>query len=463
MTIPGPRSTWRLETRAPKDRVATSRSPSSDLGGLADFAAEHSIDLTVVGPEQPLADGIAEVFEGRGLPLFGPSRQAARLESSKTFSKQLMRDCGVPTAGFEIFTDYSRAADFVSGLEPPIVVKASGLAAGKGAVVAESVEDALTALREMLVEDRFGEAGREVVIEEFMPGAELSVFFLTDGENAVPLVTSRDHKRRFDGDLGPNTGGMGAYAPVVDGTPELVDRARREVADPILQGMAERGYPYRGFLYAGLMLTPDGRRWSSSTAGSEIPRHRWSSPSPGRAWPSRWRRSREGRTSLTGPPARRPGAALVTVVVSGGYPGAYPKGVPMEIPDGLDSEHIHVYHAGTARRGRTAGHVRWESRGRDRSGRSTCARPQREAAMRRHRDGTVRGSRLENPRWSDIGQTRNEEEGDAGASSTTSDAVSTGNPHAPCGSRGVGASAATLPDAHGIDSVTIERGRRRRC
>ncbi|MBT8462383.1 MAG: phosphoribosylamine--glycine ligase, partial [Gemmatimonadetes bacterium] len=231
---------------------------ASDLGGLADFASDHAIDVTVVGPEQPLADGIAEVFEARGLPLFGPSRRAARLESSKVFSKQLMRDCGVPTAGFEIFTEYGRAADYVTGIEPPIVVKASGLAAGKGAVVAESVDDALTALREMLVEDRFGEAGREVVVEEFMPGAELSVFFLTDGENAVPLVPSRDHKRRFEGDRGPNTGGMGAYAPVADGTAELVEQARREVADPILRGMAERGYPYRGFLYAGLMLTPEG-------------------------------------------------------------------------------------------------------------------------------------------------------------------------------------------------------------
>jgi phosphoribosylamine--glycine ligase len=334
-------------TEGPGRNVALA---ASDLGGLADFAAEHSIDLTVVGPEQPLADGIAEVFEGRGLPLFGPSRQAARLESSKTFSKQLMRDCGVATAGFEIFTDHSLAADFVSGLEPPIVVKASGLAAGKGAVVAASAEDALTALREMLVENRFGEAGREVVIEEFMPGAELSVFFLTDGENAVPLVTSRDHKRRFDGDLGLNTGGMGAYAPVADGTPELVERARREVADPILRGMAERGYPYRGFLYAGLMLTPDGPKVVEFNCRLGDPEAQVVLPLTGAGLAEPMAAVARGESLgdwTTGPTS---GAALVTVVVSGGYPGAYRKGVPMEIPDGLDSEHVHVYHAGTARR-----------------------------------------------------------------------------------------------------------------
>jgi phosphoribosylamine--glycine ligase len=321
----------------------------SDLDGLADFAAEHAVDVTVVGPEQPLADGIAGVFEARSLPLFGPSRQAARIESSKVFSKRLMRDCGVPTAGFEIFTDYDRAVDFVSGIEPPIVVKASGLAAGKGAVVAESAEDARTALREMLVEDRFGPAGREVVIEEFMRGEELSVFFLTDGEKAVPLVPSRDHKRRFDGDRGPNTGGMGAYAPVADGTPELVERARVEVANPILSGMAERGCPYRGFLYVGLMLTPEGPKVVEFNCRLGDPEAQVVLPltAAGLAEPMAAIARGEGLGDWTaGPPSA--GAALVTVVVSGGYPGPYPKGVPMDVPADIDSAHVHVYHAGTA-------------------------------------------------------------------------------------------------------------------
>ena len=324
---------------------------ASDLDGLAEFAAERSIDVTVVGPEQPLADGIAEVFEARGLPLFGPSRDAARLESSKVFSKRIMRDCGVPTAGFEVFADFDRAADFVSGIEPPIVVKASGLAAGKGAIVAESLEEARDALRGMLVEERFGDAGREVVVEEFMPGEELSVFFLCDGENAVPLVPSRDHKRRFEGDRGPNTGGMGAYAPVADGTADLVERARVEVADPILRGMAERGFPYRGFLYAGLMLTAEGPKVVEFNVRLGDPEAQVVLPLTGAPLAAPLAAVARGE-SLAGWEAEPlPGSALVTVVVSGGYPGSYPKGVPMEVPVDLEGDHVHVYHAGTARQG----------------------------------------------------------------------------------------------------------------
>ena len=322
---------------------------ASDLGGLADFASKKSIELTVVGPEQPLADGIAEVFAARGLPLFGPSADAARLESSKSFAKRLMRDCGVPTAPFEIFTSYDRAAGYAASLDPPIVVKASGLAAGKGAVVAESVEAALEALRQMLVEHRFGEAGREVVIEEFMPGEELSVFFLSDGENAVPLVASRDHKRRFEGDTGPNTGGMGAYAPVADGTPALIERVRREAAIPVLQGMAERGCPYRGFLYAGLMLTPQGPKVVEFNCRLGDPEAQVVLPLTSSDLAEPLAAVARGESLGDWSSDCSHGAALVTVVVSGGYPGPYPKGVPIEIPEDLETEDVHVYHAGTAR------------------------------------------------------------------------------------------------------------------
>lgn len=322
---------------------------ASDLGGLADFASGKVIDLTVVGPEQPLADGIAEVFAARGLPLFGPSADAARLESSKSFAKQLMRDCGVPTADFEIFTDYDRAAGYVSSLEPPIVVKASGLAAGKGAIVAESVDAALEALREMLVEDRFGESGREVVIEDFMPGEELSVFFLSDGENAIPLVPSRDHKRRFEGDAGPNTGGMGAYAPVVDGTAELIEQVRREVAIPVLHGMAERGHPYRGFLYAGLILTPQGPKVVEFNCRLGDPEAQVVLPLTSADLAEPMAAVARGESLGDWSAGDSHGAALVTVVVSGGYPGSYPKGLPIEIPEDLETEDVHVYHAGTAR------------------------------------------------------------------------------------------------------------------
>lgn len=321
---------------------------AGDLPGLAGFAEENRIDLTVVGPEQPLADGIADVFGARGLPLFGPSGQAARLESSKAFAKGLMRECGVPTAGFEEFTDYGAAAAWVEDRGAPIVVKASGLAAGKGAIVAGTVGEATSALRSMLVEDAFGEAGRVVVVEEFMSGEELSVFFLTDGERAVPLVTSRDHKRRFEGDRGPNTGGMGAFAPVADGTPELVERVRREIAEPVLRGMAERGVPYRGFLYAGLMLTSEGPKVVEFNCRLGDPEAQVVLPltGPGLADAMAAVARGEGLGDWTA--AAQPGAALVTVLVSGGYPGTYSKGHRIEIPDALDGDDVHVYHAGTA-------------------------------------------------------------------------------------------------------------------
>jgi phosphoribosylamine--glycine ligase len=261
-----------------------------------------------------------------------------------------MRDCDVPTAGFEIFTDFETASDFVSALEPPIVVKASGLAAGKGAVVAPSRELALAALREMLIEDRFGEAGREVVIEEFMPGEELSVFFLCDGENALPMVSSRDHKRRYDGDRGPNTGGMGAYAPVADGTPELVERVRHEVALPILRGLAERGCPYRGFLYAGLMLTPEGPKVVEFNCRLGDPEAQVVLPLTGASLIEPMAAIARGETAGSWSAGPVPGAALVTVVVSDGYPGPYPKGVPMEVPGDLDPSEVRLFHAGTALR-----------------------------------------------------------------------------------------------------------------
>jgi phosphoribosylamine--glycine ligase len=322
--------------------------PALSLADLADFAADRKVNVTIVGPEQPLADGIADVFAARGLPLFGPTRDAALLESSKVFAKSLMRDCGVPTAGFEIFTDYDSAADYVRTREAPIVVKASGLAAGKGAIVAESREEALAALREMLVEDRFGEAGREVVVEDFMPGEELSVFFLSDGERAVPLVGSRDHKRRFEGDRGPNTGGMGAFAPVVDGTPELIERVRREIAQPVLDGMRERGMPYRGFLYAGLMLTPQGPKVVEFNCRLGDPEAQVVLPLTGGDLAAPMAAVARGEGLGDWAPGPATGAALVTVVVSGGYPGAYTKGLPIQIPPDLESDDVHLYHAGTA-------------------------------------------------------------------------------------------------------------------
>jgi phosphoribosylamine--glycine ligase len=322
--------------------------PAGDLAGLASFAGSEAIDLTVVGPEQPLAAGIAERFEAAGLPLFGPSSRAARLEASKAFAKTLMRDRRVATAGFEIFTDAAAAEVHLSSLDPPIVVKASGLAAGKGAIICESREEALAASRSMLVEDHFGEAGREVVVEEFMTGEELSVFFLTDGERAVPLVTSRDHKRRYEGDRGPNTGGMGAYAPVADGTPELVERVRRQIAEPVLEGLADLGCPYRGFLYAGLMLTPQGPRVVEFNCRMGDPEAQAVLPLTGGNLLEPMLAVARGESLGHWTADTRPDAALVTVVVSGGYPGPYDKGLPIRIPADQEDPNVIVYHAGTA-------------------------------------------------------------------------------------------------------------------
>jgi len=320
---------------------------SGDHGILVRLARDEGVDLTIVGPEQPLADGLVDAFEAEGLPIFGPSAAAARIEASKAFAKRLMRDCGVPTAGFRVFRDPDLAREFAAGLEPPIVVKASGLAGGKGAIVCADHGEVGSAIYGLMVEGAFGEAGEEVVIEEFMRGEELSVFFVTDGRTAVPLAPARDHKRRFAADEGPNTGGMGAFAPVpgVDG--ELVDRVRREIAEPVLAGLADRGAPYRGFLYAGLMLTDEGPkviefncRLGDPEAQVVLPLMRDSLLEPLAAVAS--------GGGLDGWRPEAPAAfALTTVVVSGGYPGPIETDLPIELPDDLEGPDLHVYHAAT--------------------------------------------------------------------------------------------------------------------
>jgi phosphoribosylamine--glycine ligase len=323
--------------------------PVDDLESLAAFAADEHVDLTVVGPEIPLADGIVDLFEERDLPIFGPVRAAAQLESSKAFAKELMRDVGVPTADFDIFTDLEPALGYLRELEPPVVVMASGLAAGKGVIICESLEEARRAVEEILG-GRFGEAGREVVVEEFLRGEELSVFFITDGVRAVPLVSARDHKRLLEGDRGPNTGGMGAFAPVPGIGSDLVETVRRTVAIPVLEELADRDIPYRGFLYVGLVLTPDGPkvlefncRLGDPEAQVVLPLTRGNLVEPMTAIARG-----EGLSDWQPPPPA--GFALVTVLASGGYPEAYPRGLPIAVPDGIESEWLRVYHAGTATR-----------------------------------------------------------------------------------------------------------------
>ena len=233
--------------------------PISDLQELADFAKREQIALTVVGPEAPLAAGIVDVFRNQGLRIFGPTQLAAQLESSKDFSKAFMKRHGIPTADYQTFSNASEAHNYIDQKGAPIVIKADGLAAGKGVVVAMSLPEAHMAVDMMLSDNKLGNAGARVVIEEFLIGEEASFIVLVDGKNVVPLATSQDHKRLCDGDQGPNTGGMGAYSPAPVVTPQIHARAMREVIMPTILGMKADGIPYTGFLYAGLMINPDGR------------------------------------------------------------------------------------------------------------------------------------------------------------------------------------------------------------
>jgi phosphoribosylamine--glycine ligase len=230
----------------------------SGIGQLAEFALAEGIYLTVVGPEAPLAEGVVDLFRSKGLRIFGPTRACARLESSKQFAKEFMTRHRIPTATFASFDEARSAHAYVEARGAPIVVKADGLAAGKGVIVAASRDEAHRAIDQILVERTMGAAGSRVVIEEFLEGEETSFIVLADGEHVLPLATSQDHKRLRDGDVGPNTGGMGAYSPAPVVTPELHARVVREVIQPVLAGMAEEGQPYSGFLYAGLMIDGGG-------------------------------------------------------------------------------------------------------------------------------------------------------------------------------------------------------------
>ena len=232
--------------------------PITDVEALADFAEKEKIHLTVVGPEAPLAAGVVDAFRARGLRIFGPTKAAAQLESSKDFAKRFMARHGIPTAEFATFADAQAAHAYVENKGAPIVIKADGLAAGKGVVVAMSLHEAHAAIDMMLLDNKMGDAGARVVIEEFLDGEEASFIVMADGVHALALATSQDHKRLGDGDTGPNTGGMGAYSPAPVVTPQIHAKAMREVIMPTINGMAKDGIPYTGFLYAGLMIKPDG-------------------------------------------------------------------------------------------------------------------------------------------------------------------------------------------------------------
>jgi len=321
---------------------------AADIAALADFAAREGVGLTIVGPEVPLVAGIVDAFTGRGLKCFGPTAACARLEGSKAFSKDFCYRHGIPTAAWGEFSELEAACAYIRQQGAPIVVKADGLAAGKGVVVAGTIEEAEAAARSMLADNRYGDAGARVVIEEFLAGEEASFIAMVDGANILPLASSQDHKARDDGDLGPNTGGMGAYspAPVIDNA--LHARIMREVVEPTVNGLAADGTPYTGFLYAGIMVAADG-----SPRVLEF-NCRFGDPE---TQPLLFRMQSdlvalcltalEGRLDKT-VCAWDARPALGVVLAAEGYPEAYRKGDAIQ---GLDTdagrEDLKIFHAGT--------------------------------------------------------------------------------------------------------------------
>ena len=321
---------------------------AEDWKRIAELAERERVDLVVVGPEAPLVDGLVDELLAHGIPAFGPGRDGARIEGSKVWAKALCREAGIPTAEAETFTDIDEAERYLGSLEPPYVVKAEGLAAGKGVTVAASREEAVVALRASLVDGAFGDAGRRVLIEEHLDGAEVSALALTDGETVVPLAFAQDFKRVGDGDAGPNTGGMGAYSPVPVVDEETRKRIDEDVLHATVAALRERGIAYRGVLYAGLMLTGDGPKVLEFNARFGDPETQAILPRLGSDLASLLLATAEGR--LGGQRVAWRDEACVTVILaSGGYPGDYRNGVPI---DGLDAaaslDDVAVFHAGTA-------------------------------------------------------------------------------------------------------------------
>ena len=320
----------------------------SDFAALADFASDNQVGLTIVGPEQPLVEGVVDYFEQRGLKIFGPTAGAAQLEGSKAFTKDFLARHNIPTAFYGNFTEVEPALDYLRQVGAPIVVKADGLAAGKGVIVAMTLAEAEAAVRDMLAGNAFGEAGHRVVIEEFLDGEEASFIVMVDGQQLLPMATSQDHKRVGEGDSGPNTGGMGAYSPAPVVTPDIYQRIISEVIEPTVAGMQAEGNRYRGFLYAGLMIMADGtpkvieyncRFGDPETQPilmrlqSDLVEHCLAAI--------------DGR--LNAEQAQwDPRPAVGVVLAAGGYPGDYAKGLPIDglaAPAAADSK---LFHAGTA-------------------------------------------------------------------------------------------------------------------
>ena len=318
-----------------------------DFDGILKFCAEKGVGFAVVGPEAPLAGGLTDRLEAAGIATFGPGATAARLEGSKGFMKDLCQRAGVPTAAYGRFTSLDAARDFISSHATPVVIKADGLAAGKGVIIAETHEQAIAAAEDMFA-GQFGEAGSEVVVEEFLPGEEASYLALVDGDNVLPLETAQDHKAVGEGDKGPNTGGMGAYSPAPVMTPELCQTALKTIVEPLVRAMAAEGAPFKGVFYAGLMIN-DGKpkllevnvRFGDPECQAILPRLKSDLFTALKA-------TRDGRLNEIALEWHDQ-AALCVVMASKGYPGAYEKGSIIGGLDKAEAEGATVFHAGTGR------------------------------------------------------------------------------------------------------------------
>ncbi len=321
---------------------------AEDIDELLDFARQQAIDLTVVGPEAPLVAGIVDRFTKQGLRCFGPSRAAAQLEGSKTFTKDFLARHQIPTAAYQSFTEVAAAVDYIHAQGAPLVVKADGLAAGKGVILAQSEAEAIAAVEDMLAGNAFGDAGHRVVIEEFLTGEEASFIVMVDGEHILPMASSQDHKARDEGDRGPNTGGMGAYSPAPVVTPEMHARIMSQVIEPTVQGMAAEGHPFTGFLYAGLMIDATGNpkvleynvRFGDPETQPILMRLRSDLLAHIEA-------ALQGQLhAQTAEWDER--AALGVVLAAGGYPGSYRKGDVIKGLPEVELPDAKVFHAGTA-------------------------------------------------------------------------------------------------------------------
>ncbi|MBR9907156.1 MAG: phosphoribosylamine--glycine ligase [Gammaproteobacteria bacterium] len=321
---------------------------ADDVEGLLNFAQQNHIDLTIVGPEAPLVLGVVDAFGAANLAIFGPTKGAAQLEGSKAFSKDFLARHNIPTAAYGTFTDIDSAKSYVQQQGTPIVIKADGLAAGKGVIIAQTEAEAFAAIDDMLAGNRFGEAGSRVVIEEFLVGEEASFIVMVDGKTALPFASSQDHKARDNGDKGPNTGGMGAYSPAPVVTPSVHDWVMQHVIQPTVEGMAAEGHPYTGFLYAGLMIAPDG------TAKVLEYNCRFGDPE---TQPIMLRlQSNLVELCLAACAGELDGrniefdprATVGVVMAAGGYPDSYNKGDVISGIEAAEAEGVKVFHAGTA-------------------------------------------------------------------------------------------------------------------